>query len=191
MTIKGTFILTMHRMGLRVLRLTNTFNRNSILKAGSQSKVHIVDKNGLIRLAAGNEFNENLFLKMNRDRKFPEFLQLAPPFSIYFIICDATGRFIASATLRPEQSRLTGMIISQISVHPEFRNLGYATRLLLSIVEYLNTVRPDVTRLTISKFMPLGQRYLRRKFIQIAPHFKAETFEIYQETFWDKLKRKN
>ena len=191
MTIKGTLILTMRKAGFKFLMLRHHFNLNGVLKPGLQTPVHVVDKDGLIQLAAGNAFNENLFLKKHTDKKFPEFLQIEPYDSVYFIICDDEGRLVASATLRPEHNRLTEMMISQISIHPDFRNKGYATRLLLAVAEYLNGIRSDVTRLTISRFMPLGRKYLRRKFIQIAPEFKAETFEIYQETFWDKWQRKS
>lgn len=148
-----------------------------------------MDKDGLIQLAAGSSFNENLFLKKNRDKNFPEFLQIEPYDSVYFICCDSGGRFIASATLRPELHRQTEMTISQITIHLAFRNKGYATRLLIEIAHYLNTVRPDITRLSISRFMPMGKKYLRRKFIEIAPAFKAETFEIYQETYFDRFKK--
>ena len=189
MTIKGTAILMMRRVGFKFLILRHRFNRNGVLKEGLYRPVHVVDKDGLIQLAAGNAFNENLFLKKHTDKNFPEFLQIEPYASIYFIMCDDDGRFVASATLRPEYNRLTEMMISQISIHPDFRNKGYATRLLLGIADYLNNVRPDVTRLTISRFMPMGHKYLRQKFIEIAPAFKAETFEIYQKTLFEKLKK--
>lgn len=185
MSFKSTMILMMRKAGFKCLLLRNHFNLNSVLKPGLRAHVHVVDKDGLVQLAAGNEFNENLFLKKHTDKNFPEFLQIEPYDSVYFIIRDNEGRIIASATLRPEQNRVTEMMISQISIHPAFRNKGYATQLLLAIAEYLNSVRSDVTRLTISRFMPLGRKYLRHKFIQIAPAFKAETFEIYQETSWD------
>jgi predicted GNAT family N-acyltransferase len=190
MTVKGTAILIMRRLGFKFLTLRNHFNFSGVLKQGLHTFVHVVDKDGLIQLAAGNAFNENLFLKKHTDKKFPEFLQIEPFASTYFIMCDEEGRLVASATLRPEQNRMTEMMISQISIHPDFRNKGYATRLLLEVAKYLNIVRPDVTRMSISRFMPMGHKYLRRKFIEIAPEFKAQTFEIYQETFWDKCKRK-
>lgn len=191
MTMKGTAILMMRRVGFKFLILRNRFNRSGVLKIGLSRPVHVVDKAGLIQLAAGHIFNENLFLKKHKDKNFPEFLQIEPYASVYFIICDDDGRIVASATLRPEYSRVTEMMISQISIHPDFRNKGYATRLLLGIAEYLNNVRPDVSRLTISRFMPMGHKYLRQKFISIAPAFKAETFEIYQEDLWDRWKREN
>lgn len=191
MTMKSAVILMMRRMGFKFLTISRHFNMNGVIKPGLLSSVHAVDKDGLIQLAAGNAFNENLFLKKRTDKKFPEFLQIEPYDSHYFIICDDEGRLVASATLRPELNRSTEMMISQISIHPDFRNKGYATRLLLSIAEYLNTARPDVTRLTISRFMPMGHKYLRKKFIEIAPAFKAETFEIYQQTFRDKWQLKS
>ena len=168
--------------------LRRHFNRQYIAKPGLYQPVHVVDKEGLMRIAAGSQFNENLFLKSGRDKKFPEFLQIEPFPSVYFMMCDEGGRFVASATLRPEAYRQSEMIISQISIHPDYHKKGYATRLLLEIAHYLNHVRPDVTRLIISRFMPMGHRYLRHKFIEIAHVFKAETFEIYQETHFEKLK---
>lgn len=191
MTIKGTLILMLQKAGFKFLTLRHHFSQRSAVKSGLYQSVHVVDKDGLIQLAAGNIFNENLFFKKRTDKTFPEFLQIEPYASVYFIICDDDGRFVASATLRPEQNRLSEMMISQISIHPDFRNKGYATRLLLEIAAYLNTVCPDVTRLVISRFMPMGHKYLRNKFIEIAPAFKAETFEIYQENFWDKWIKNN
>ena len=130
MTMKSAVILMMRRMGFKFLTISRHFNMNGVIKPGLLSSVHAVDKDGLIQLAAGNAFNENLFLKKRTDKKFPEFLQIEPYDSHYFIICDDEGRLVASATLRPELNRSTEMMISQISIHPDFRNKGYATRLL-------------------------------------------------------------
>ena len=157
--------------------MRRAFNRLGLTKAGQYAIVHIVDNNGLMDIVRKHPFNDNLNKIYKRDRKFPLYLQLCPAGAVYFIICDTDNKIIASATLRTERNRSTEMKISQISVHKDFRNQGYATRLLTTISEYMNTAHPDIKRLSISKFKPMGWKFLRPKFIELSSHFKAETFE--------------
>lgn len=95
----------------------------------------------------------------------------------YFIICDDQKRFIASATIASKDGEKDKMTLGQISVHPDFRNQRYATRLLFTIKDYLNIERPDIQNFIISKFEPMGKRYLEHKIIEMAPEFKANIFQ--------------
>ncbi len=150
-------------------------------KIGLTAHVHIVDTQQLIEMATWHPFNKNLLKEYNKDEDFLPFLNLYPegyPFTpTYFIICDDQKRFVASATLASRDDEKDKMTLNQISVHRDFRRQGYATRLLMGIKDYLNTERPDIENFEISKFEPMGKRYLEHKIIEMAPEFKANLFQ--------------
>lgn len=150
-------------------------------KTGLRAHVHIVDAQELIEMTKWHPFNKNLLKDYGKDKNFPLFLNLYPegyPFTpTYFIICDDQKRFIASATLASSDDEKNKIILSQISVHHDFRGQGYATRLLFTIKDYLNIERPDIQNFEISKFEPMGKRYLEHKIIEMAPEFKANIFQ--------------
>lgn len=179
MNLRNALRLLCRHMGYSATTLKTAFNILARKKQGLfYGHVRIVDNKSLQEAIAQNPYNENINRTAGRDKAFPEFLQIIPSGATYFIICDHQHRIIAGATLRRERDRATEMRISQISVHKDFRNQGYATRLLQAIKDHMNITHPDVTRLSISKFKPLGWKYLRPKFIALATEFKADTFEI-------------
>lgn len=163
------------------------FNQHGRLKPGLIAHVQILDNHGLGELAKRHPFNQNMFLTADRDKDFPKYLYLVPAKAIYFIICDDEHRIIASATLRPQKERATTLTLSQISVHRAYRNQGYATRILSEIKTYLNQARPDITKLTVSKFKLMGKAFIRPKLIELSSEFKSEIFEEATSPFLRKF----
>lgn len=160
-------------------RVSLHFQRAARQRAGLWSAVKILDDQALLSLVPLHPDNKNLTKKQGRDRDFPPYLYHHEGGNrIYFIICDNDNRIIAGATLRPHKIRASEMLITQISVHRQCRNQGYATRLLMAIRDELNAHYPHMKRLTISRFMPMGRKFLRHKFIELSHDLKADTFEV-------------
>lgn len=170
----------LNRIWQRRPQLRLAFNPLGRPKAGLWADVLVVDAPHLKTIISLHPFNQNLTKTVGRDKNFPPYLSIGRSQATYFIICDEEKRIIAGATLRPHKIRTSEMVISQISVHRDFRNQGYATRLLTVMRDTLNTSYPEVKRLTISRFMPMGKKFLRHKFIALSKEFKADTFESSQ-----------
>jgi GNAT superfamily N-acetyltransferase len=173
MPIRSIFTNIVHFIGL-----TSQFKAaRAVAKPGLTSHVHIVDGEGLIAFSKLHPFNDNLTKKYDRDPEFPTLLYLGGKNDIFFIICDDKERIIASATLRTHGTNADEFMLSQISVHDDFRNKGYASRLLIAGVEYLNQERPDIKKIYLSPFEEMGIKYLHLKPIKFAPQLSAELYE--------------
>lgn len=133
-------------------------------KKPSSRKVHIVDADGLKKLADLHPYNQELYKTQDRQPNFIPFLSLANAFdgSIFFVIMDCQNRFIASLTLHPDIRRPQCLQLSQISVHRNYQNMGLATLLLHTGKTYLNTQRKDITEIIATPFEPENADWLKK-----------------------------
>lgn len=173
----------------KLSELWTTSNPLPPKKQGLDAHVHVVNAQQLTAMTDWHPFNKNLLVSRDKDPDFMDMLVILDQQMMYvgdatyFIICDAQKRFIASATLRDVPDHPEKMVFEQISVHKDFRNQGYATRILTEIKNHVNNNRPEISELYISKFEEMGQMYIRHKMIEIASQFNADIYEQSESFF--------